>query len=238
MSLQRTILVVEDQDDLAEMLRFNLDREGYSCRCVADGAIALQEAKRNPPDLVLLDRMLPGLSGDDVITRLKRDPATALIPIIMLTAKADESDELVGFALGADDYVTKPFSMKSLLARIAARLRRPEKAGVGSETLRAGPFAMNISRHEVTVNNVPIALTATEFRLLGTLMAANGRVLSRSKLIDAALGSGVVVTDRTIDVHITAVRKKVGGVDPALHASGWIQTVRGVGYTFRPPQEA
>jgi len=225
----KSILVVEDETDLVELLRHNLTREGYACRCCFDGRSALAEAMRNPPDLVLLDRMLPGLSGDELIAQLKREPRTANIPTVMLTAKSEESDVLVGFALGADDYVTKPFSMKVLLAKVAAILRRTDTLEAPDETLSAGGIELDVGRHELTVEGAHVSVTATEFRILRSLMAARGRVLSRAQLIDAALGPGVAVTDRTIDVHITSLRKKLG------RTAGWVQTVRGVGYTFREP---
>jgi two-component system phosphate regulon response regulator PhoB len=226
---EEAVLIVEDEADLSEMLRFNLEREGYSVRCAHDGLTALAEARRFPPDLILLDRMLPGMSGDEVVAQLKRGSATSGIPVIMLTAKAEESDALVGFALGADDYVTKPFSMKVLLARVCAMLRRSDVLAKEPEVLTAGPLRLDTGRHEVEVEGVPVTLTATEFRLLKALMAAEGRVLSRTQLIDAALGDNVAVTDRTIDVHITGVRKKLGD------AADWVRTIRGVGYTFREP---
>lgn len=235
MNLQRSILVVEDEADLCSALRYNLEREGYICKSVNDGLSALAEIKRFHPDLIILDRMLPGMSGDELTMRIRQDPKLASIPVVMLTAKADESDELVGFALGADDYVTKPFSMKPLLARVAARLRRSDKGEAPREELRSGPFLLDLSRHQLLVDGSPVSLTVTEFRLLRALMAANGRVLNRSQLIDAALGADVAVTDRTIDVHITALRRKVGSVKAELQAALWIQTIRGVGYTFRPP---
>jgi DNA-binding response OmpR family regulator len=231
-SRQAAVLVVEDEADLAELLRYNLEREGYACQCVSSGDAALAAIIEQPPDLVLLDRMLPGRSGDEVVARIKRDPATAGIRVIVLTAKVDEADQLVGFALGADDYVTKPFSMKVLLARTAVLLRRNETARGERDVLVLGPVALDPQRHEVNVDGVPVRLTATQFRLLNALMAAEGRVLDRSRLIAATLGPVAVVTDRTIDVHITALRRKLG------EAAAWIQTVRGVGYTFRQPDEA
>lgn len=226
---EHSVLVIEDETDLAEMLRFNLEREGYRARCVRDGRVAVAEVRRHPPDLILLDRMLPGVSGDEIIAQLRRDPATGGIPIIMLTAKAEEADELVGFALGADDYVTKPFSMKLLLARVSAMMRRSDALASEPEVLTAGPIHLDAARHEVSTGDQKVDLTATEFRLLKALMAAHGRVLSRTQLIDAALGENVAVTDRTIDVHITGLRKKLGG------AAEWVQTIRGIGYTLREP---
>jgi DNA-binding response OmpR family regulator len=225
----KSILIIEDEADLAELLRFNLEREGYTCRCAADGASAREELQRRPPDLVVLDRMLPHTSGDELLSQMKRDPVTASIPVIMLTAKADEADELVGFALGADDYIGKPFSMKLLVARVGALFRRSYAAEQPSEVLHLGPVRLDVSRHELTVDQKPVAVTATEFRLVRALIVANGKVLTRAQLIEAALGTNAAVTDRTIDVHVKAVRKKLGD------AADWIQTVRGVGYTFREP---
>jgi len=225
----KSILLVEDEADLAELISFNLLREGYACIKVGDGVSAMREIQRQPPDLIILDRMLPGRSGDEVIAELRRTPKTASIPTIMLTAKADETDELVGFALGADDYISKPFSMKRLMARIGAVLRRVQAAAQSGDVLSMGPILLDEGRMEVTVEGSPVGLTVTEFRMLRTLMAARGRVLDRERLIDSVLGPTVAVTDRTIDVHIASLRKKLGV------ASSWVQTVRGAGYTFRSP---
>ena len=227
MSMDRTILIVEDETDLSDLVRHNLEREGYRCRCVANGDEGLAEARRNPPDVLILDRMLPKMSGDQVISRLRREPRTADIPILMLTAKAEESDELVGFALGADDYVTKPFSMKLLLARIDALLRRATASPSRSNVLSAGPITLDRDRRAATVDGKIVVLTATEFGILWELIAARGRVLSRDQLIDAVLGSTAVVTDRTIDVHVAALRKKIG------RGAALIQTIRGIGYALR-----
>ncbi len=227
---RRSILVVEDEQDLADLICFNLDREGYNCRHAAGGDVALKSIEEDRPDLILMDRMLPGLSGDEVVRRLKKDDATSSIPIVVLSAKDDESDQLVGFALGADDYVTKPCSIKVLIARVNAILRRFENAPEEDDVLSAGPIRLLPDRHQLFANGEQVDVTAMEFRIIKALMMARGRVMNRSQLIDAALGTGVAVTDRTIDVHITALRKKLG------MASGWIQTVRGVGYTFRQPR--
>jgi two-component system phosphate regulon response regulator PhoB len=231
MTTTKTILIAEDESDLSELLSYNLQKEGYVCRCVSDGAAAIEDVRRQPPDLIVLDRMLPKKSGDEVASALQREARTATIPIIMLTAKAEESDQLVGFALGATDYITKPFSMKVLVARVAAMFRRCETAAPASMRLTGGPIELDVDRFEVCVNAERIPLTTTEFRILKTLMAANGRVLDRARLIDTVLGSAVAVTDRTIDVHIAALRKKLGV------GAVWVQTVRGVGYTFRSPDE-
>lgn len=232
MNANKTVLVVEDEADLAEVLRYNLEREGYQCRCVADGQSALAEIRRNPPEALILDRMLPALSGDEVMARLRREPKTSNIPILMLTAKAEESDELVGFAMGADDYVTKPFSMKLLLARLEALLRRRAVPAAASDVLTAGPITLDRSRRELKVGDDLVALTSTEFGILWELLAGRGRVLTREQLIDGVLGTSAIVTDRTIDVHVAALRKKLG------KASALIQTVRGVGYTLRPVSDS
>lgn len=227
MSADRTILVVEDEADLADLLRHNLEREGYRCRHVANGEEGLAEARRDPPDVLILDRMLPRMSGDQVISRLRREPKTANIPILMLTAKVEESDELVGFALGADDYLTKPFSMKLLLARIDALLRRAAASSSQPDVLNVGPLTVDRGRREAALDGKIIALTTTEFGILWELIAARGRGLRRDQLIDAVLGSTAVVTDRTIDVHVAALRKKIG------RAATLIKTIRGVGYALR-----
>lgn len=233
MSKGKTILVVEDEADLANVLSYHLKREGYDCQLAADGQEALSAVQRRTPDLIVLDRMLPRVSGDDVAMRLKSDPRTANVPVVMLTAKAEETDELVGFALGADDYIRKPFSVKLLLARISAVLKRREAASESSEVLSVGPITLDRGRHDVSVDGESIVVTATEFRLLAALMGARGRVLTREQLIDAVLGFGVAVTHRTIDVHVAALRKKLGS------GAMWIHTIRGVGYAFRsPPADA
>lgn len=230
MGQRQSILVVEDEADLAEMVRYNLEREGFACRWAADGVAAIEEVRRQRPDLVILDRMLPRKSGDEVANAILRDRETADVPIIMLTAKAEETDQLVGFAMGAVDYVTKPFSMKVLVARVRAALHKGKGAASDKDVLEAGPIVLNNERFEVTVSGEAVPVTATEFRILKTLMQGEGRVLDRTQLIDSVLGTTVAVTDRTIDVHIAGLRKKLGE-----NAAAWVQTIRGVGYTFRDP---
>lgn len=232
MASGKTILLVEDETDLRDLICYNLEKEGYSCKCLAEGSRAVDEIRRDPPELIILDRMVPGKSGDDIARDLQRDSRTAGIPIIMLTAKAEESDELVGFALGAVDYIRKPFSMKVLLARVVAALRRQAAPEGGGKRLTSGPITLDEARHEITVSGIPTPVTTTEFRILRALMSASGRVLDRAQLIDAVLGPTVAVTDRTMDVHIAGLRKKLG------EGAAWVQTIRGVGYTFRPPQES
>lgn len=221
---KRRILVVEDERDLAEMLAYNLDRAGYDATIAYDGRSALESVASERPDLVLLDLMIPELSGTDVASKIRTNPSTASLPIVMLTAKTDEVDQVVGLTLGADDYITKPFSFKILQARIDAVLRRAAETSVGGACLRIGPIELNTETHECTVEGKPIHLTLTEFRLLSAMIQAGGRVLSRQHLMAKAMGPGITVTERTIDVHVTSIRRKLGEF--------WdlVRTVRGVGY--------
>ena len=227
---KRRVLVVDDERDIAETILYNLGRNGYEGLVAYNGTEGLAIAQRERPDLVVLDLMLPGIDGTEVARRLKGDPRTSDIPIVMLTAKGEETDVVVGLTLGADDYVTKPFSMKVLLARIGTVLRRIDQAGeqpADSAVLKAGPLTIDTSRHEVVVNGESVKLTLTEFRLLAALVGARGRVLTRDQLMDRAMGTDVFVTDRAIDVHVTAIRKKLGAANWLIH------TVRGVGYRLQ-----
>jgi two-component system phosphate regulon response regulator PhoB len=224
MARRKKILIVDDERDLVELIGLNLQRNGYEVITAHDGATGLELARRQHPDLLVLDVMMPGLSGRDVTVALKGDPETATMPILMLTAKTEETDIIVGLSMGADDYVTKPFSMKVLMARVAAILRRKASAEPADTLLNIGPVLIDQSKHEVTVQGRPVNLTPTEFKLLTALGGARGRVLSRDQLMDRAMGTEVFVTDRAIDVHITAVRKKLGEFAWMIH------TVRGVGY--------
>jgi two-component system alkaline phosphatase synthesis response regulator PhoP len=224
-----TILVIDDEKDLIELVAYNLKKEGFLVRGAPDGESGMTAAVRDLPDIVLVDLMLPGIDGLEVCKRLRSETRTAHIPIIMLTAKSAESDRIVGLELGADDYVTKPFSPRELAARIKAVLRRSsiQSAPPPSEVIRYGELTIDVGRCEVSCEAEPIVLTATEFRLLNFLASHPGRVFSRSELIDAALGREVAVVNRTIDVHITGLRKKLG------NCSEWIETVRGFGYRFK-----
>jgi two-component system phosphate regulon response regulator PhoB len=230
---KKSILVIDDEKDLLDLIADNLRNNGYRVLGASDGYQALEIAQKEVPDLVILDLMLPGLEGTQVARKLKEDSRTANIPIIMLTARAEETDVIVGLTLGADDYVTKPFSMKILLARIGTVLRRAEQSANPDETgaLKAGPLAINISKHEVMLNGQAVKLTHTEFKLLSALVAARGRVLTRDQLMDKAMGTDVFVTDRAIDVHVTAIRKKLG------EAANLVQTIRGVGYRLQESPE-
>jgi len=210
---------------MAELVAMRLRREGYLVEVAPDGLRALETIRAAAPDLAIVDIMLPVLSGTDLVTELRQDPRTSTVPIIMMTAKGEETDIVVGLRLGADDYVTKPFSMSVLVARVAAVLRRAAAMREGAKGLRRfGPITLDADRHVVEVGGRPVDLTVTEFRLLTALAGARGRVLNRNQLVDQAIGINAVVTDRTVDVHLTALRRKLG------EARACIQTVRGVGY--------
>ncbi|MCC6678677.1 MAG: response regulator [Phycisphaerales bacterium] len=225
MADHKHILVVEDERDLVDLLVYNLQKSGYRTTTATNGRLALDLVNSAKPDLVLLDLMLPELSGTEIAGRIRTNPATASLPIIMLTAKGGEIDQIVGLSVGADDYLPKPFSMKVLLARIEAVLRRTGKPAQESRrSLRLGPVEINTETHEAFLEGKPMKLTLTEFRLLTGLLQAGGRVLSRADLMSRAMGPGVMVTERTIDVHITSIRKKLGA-----HGA-MVRTVRGVGY--------
>ena len=224
MTRKQRILVIDDERDLVELIRLNLQRNGYEVLYAHDGKVGLEIARKHLPDLIILDLMMPGLTGQEVATRLKGDSQTAAIPLLMLTARSEETDIIVGLSLGADDYVTKPFSIKVLLARVAAVLRRKSSVEQTQPILNTGPMVIDQARHEITLKGKPINLTPTEFKLLTALANARGRVLSRDQLTDRVMGNGVFVTDRAIDVHVTAVRRKLGEFQWMVH------TVRGVGY--------
>jgi DNA-binding response OmpR family regulator len=227
---KKTVLVVDDEKDLVELISYNLRRNGYDVLTAGNGKEALETAQRAIPDLVLLDLMLPGMEGTEVTRRLKSDPRTAGIPIIMVTAKGEEPDVVLGLTIGADDYITKPFSPKILMARLSAVIRRREAHAQESSdppALKAGPVTIDLSRHEVSVEGESIRLTLTEFKLLAALLAGRGRVLTRDQLMDKAMGLDIAVTDRAIDVHINSIRRKLGAANWVVH------TVRGVGYRMQ-----
>jgi len=222
---KKRIVIVEDEADMADLVAMRLRREGYRVDVAADGLKALDLIRSQPPDLALVDIMLPNLSGTELVTELRQDPRTSAVPIIMMTAKGAESDIVGGLRLGADDYVTKPFSLAVLVARVAAVLRRAAAIREGAAgRLKAGPITIDAARHSVEVEGRAVAITVTEYRLLAALAAARGRVLTRNQLIDQAMGPSAIVTDRTIDVHLASLRKKLG------KARSCIETVRGVGY--------
>jgi len=224
----RTILAVEDEEDLLELIVFNLTKEGFQAKGVTSGEEALRMARAMMPDLLLLDLMLPGIDGLDVCRILKRETATQQIPIIIVTAKGEESDIVTGLELGADDYITKPFSPKVLLARVRAVLRRKETVPVDDAgTIKVHNLTIDAGRHKVYVDDAPIELTFTEFQILHLLSRRAGWVFTRYQIVDSVRGEDYAVTERSVDVHIVALRKKLG-------ASGaYLETVRGVGYRFK-----
>jgi two-component system phosphate regulon response regulator PhoB len=222
------ILVIEDDRAISEILVYNLDKAGYEVSLAIDGRDGLNQAQLKLPDVILLDVMLPVIDGTEVCRRLRSKPETASSIIIMLTAKTEEADQLIGFSVGADDYVTKPFSIRVLMERIKALQRRKTaKAEDENDVVSRAGITLDRRRYRVNVDAQPVELTKSEFRLLDTLIRQPGRAFDRTELIDSALGEDTLVLERTIDVHIRALRKKIG---PKADA---IETVRGVGYRFR-----
>lgn len=224
---RKTVLVIDDEADLIELVRYNLVKEGFNVIDARDGESGLSAAARENPDVIIVDLMLPGIDGLEVCRLLRGRDSTARIPVIMLTARAAESDRVVGLEMGADDYVTKPFSPRELAARVKAVLRRSTRTAATAETLRLGDLCIDAAKREVHCGKAIINLTATEFRLLQFLAAHPGRVFSRGEIMDGTLGRDVVVLDRTIDVHIVSLRKKLGA------CGKWIETMRGFGYRLR-----
>ena len=220
------ILVVDDEQDIIELIRYNLELEGFRVTSVYNGEDALRLAKREPPDLLILDLMLPGMDGLEVCQVLKKESQTNHIPIIMLTAKTGEPDIVVGLELGADDYITKPFSMRELVARVKAVLRRGTKPGDVKEKLVFGNLVVDSANYRVTWKGSFLDLTPTEFKLFFFLVQRQGRVMTRQQILDGVLGDDAFVTDRTVDVHIRRLRMKLKG------ASSYIVTRRGIGYMF------
>lgn len=225
---RKKILVVDDEKDLVDIVAFNLRREQYDVLTAGDGEKALEVAKRETPDLVLLDLMMPGVGGLEVCRRLRSEPRTARTPVIMLTAKGEETDAVIGLAQGADDYVRKPFGVKELMARVAAHLRSQARAAEEEHprVLRFGELVIDSDRFVASLANTDLPLTTTEFKLLRHLVSKKGRVFTRNDLLDSVRGPDAVVTDRTIDVHVASVRRKLGEYGKHLI------TVRGVGYKF------
>ncbi len=222
-----TILVVDDEEDIVELVELNLAREGYRVVGCTTGEKALEIAKSKLPHLIVLDLMLPGIDGLEVCRRLKRSPKTAHIPIVMLTAKAEEADIVTGLELGADDYVTKPFSGKILVARVRRLLRKAAEPAGEQEVVKVHDLTIDPARHEVRAKDSWVDLTRTEFDILHTLAKRPGLVLSRYQIVNAIHESGYVVTDRAVDVQIVSLRRKLGP------CGQYIETVRGVGYRFR-----
>ena len=222
------ILIVDDEEDILELVRYNLSKEGYRVQCASSGEDGLTSARSENPDLVLLDLMLPGIDGLDVCRLLKGDGRTKAIPVIILSAKGEESDIVTGLEIGADDYIVKPFSPAVLRARVKTVLRRAEGATKKEEaTLRIEDLIIDPNRHEVLISGSRIELTATEFKTLHFLALHAGRVFTRHQIVDAVHGTDYPVTDRSVDVQIVGLRKKL------RDAESLIETVRGIGYRFK-----
>ena len=220
------ILVVDDEPDLLELVRFNLTQAGHVVDTASSGTDAIEALRRSPPDLLILDLMLPDVSGMDICRYVRGNEHLAQLPILMLTAKSEEVDRVVGFELGADDYVTKPFSPRELALRVQAILRRRKAAPESESVLEHGPLRVERSSHRCYVSSGEVSLTAKEFQLLETLMSRPGRVLTRERLLEVVWGSDITVTARTVDTHLKRLREKLG------EAGSLIETVRGVGYRF------
>ncbi len=225
MSKER-ILIVEDDKHLSKLIKYNMEKAGFDCVAAPTGEIALKTLDKQPVDLIILDIMLPKMDGLQVCKQIKQDKKLAVIPIIMLTAKGEEIDRIVGFELGADDYIVKPFSVRELILRIKAILKRNKKTKIPQSILIVDKLAIDISRHKVTVNKKEIELTLIEFKLLVLLVQRKGRVQSRDRLLDDVWDISSEITTRTVDTHIKRLRQKLGKVGV------FIETVRGVGYRF------
>jgi phosphate regulon transcriptional regulator PhoB len=231
--MREKILIVEDEKDIVKMLEYNLKKEGFRVISASDGEDALDLAVREHPDILLLDLMLPGIDGLEVCRSLKKENKTSSIPVIMLTAKGQESDKVVGLELGADDYITKPFSPRELIARIKAVLRRAKEKENLPEVFQSGELKVDFAKISLSVKDKPVELTAKEFELLRTLLKAKGRVLSRDYLLDSIWGydHAIEIQTRTVDVHIRTLRKKLKS------AAKMIVTVKNYGYKFEAEEE-
>lgn len=226
------ILIVDDEPAIADVLVYNLAKENFDVATAADGRAALQKAAAFAPDLIILDLMLPVIDGLQVCRQLRSDVKTKGVRILMLTAKGDETDEIVGFNLGADDYVAKPFRIKPLIERVKALLRRPKVEDDATDIVSVAGIEIDRVKHAVTIHDKPLTLTPTEFRLLWTLARQPGRTFSRNELLDCCRGEDANSMERTIDVHVRALRKKLEGL------SAVIETVRGIGYRFHTDASA
>ncbi|TAL24467.1 MAG: response regulator [Nitrospirae bacterium] len=229
----KNILVIDDEADLVELVSYNLTKEGFSVDSAYDGEGALKKIRAKKYDLVVLDLMLPGLNGMELCRIIKNDPNTASLPIIMLTAKGEEVDKVLGLEMGADDYITKPFSPRELIARVKAVLRRTEEKPAGEKIIQAGDLRINKETYTVTLKGEPIKLSATEFKLLLFLAERKGRVFSREQLLDAVWSNEAFVEPRTVDVHIRRLRTQIEKDAAKLR---YIKTMRGIGYFFEGGQ--
>jgi two-component system phosphate regulon response regulator PhoB len=223
----KSILIIEDEKDIVDLIAYHLKQSGFSILTAMDGASGLELAKKEHPSLIILDLMLPEMDGKDVCRALKANPNTQSIPILILTAKAEEVDRVIGFELGADDYVTKPFSPRELVLRVKAIQRRKETPDERDKTILVGDLLIDIDRHQVFVKKKPISLTSTEFKLLVELITNRGRVQTRERLLDKVWGYTYEGYARTVDTHIRRLREKLGSFGDS------IETIRGVGYRFR-----
>ena len=230
---KKKLLIIEDDRSLANVVEYNFANSGYEVFCARDGQDGINQARNRMPDIILLDLMIPVIDGIEVCRQLRAESTTRETPIIMVTAKSEEVDQLIGFSVGADDYVIKPFSVRVLMEKVKTLLRRHARSqGTGLDIVTSGPVEVDRGRHRVLVDQKQLELTPSEFRLLDTLIRHPGRAFERSELINAALGADTLALERTIDVHIRSLRKKLG-----VHADV-IQTVRGVGYRFRESSSA
>ena len=229
----KKLLIIEDDHSLASVVEYNFSNSGYDVFCARDGQDGINQARSIMPDIILLDLMIPVIDGIEVCRQLRAESTTQETPIIMVTAKSEEVDQLIGFSVGADDYVIKPFSVRVLMEKVKTLLRRHARSqGAGLDIVSNGPVEVDRRRHRVLLDQKQLELTPSEFRLLDTLIRNPGRAFERSELMNSALGADTLALERTIDVHIRSLRKKLG-----VHAD-MIQTVRGVGYRFRESSSA
>jgi two-component system phosphate regulon response regulator PhoB len=226
-----SVLVIEDEKDIADLVEYHLKQSGFQVLTATDGGSGLEQAIKKRPSLIILDLMLPGMDGKDVCRALKSNPITQTIPVLMLTAKAEELDRVVGFELGADDYVTKPFSPRELVLRVKAILRRKELPEEGEKIIQIGDLLIDLGRHQVSLKKSPVQLTSTEFKLLTELASNRGRVQTREHLLDKVWGYTYEGYARTVDTHIRRLREKLGDM------AEYIETLRGFGYRFREKEE-
>lgn len=227
MSYRKRLLLIEDEEDIVSLIKLHAENSGYQLHVEVDGISGLQAVEREKPDLVILDLMLPGQNGLDICRKIKSTPELQHIPVVILTAKTDELDIVLGLELGADDYVSKPFSPKVLFSRIKAIIRRSREPEQMGKVVQFGEFILDIDRYLLRKNNSIIAITLSEFGILKYLISNRGKVMTRNQLLDSIHNDDAFIVDRNIDVHIASLRKKLG---PNFH---WIETVRGVGYRFK-----
>src|ERR1700729_1648673 len=225
----KRVLLIEDDRDIVELVRYNLEREGFQVAAATDGATGLAQVRKTPPDILLLDLMLPKLSGLDICREIRRDQALNRLPILMLTARGEEADRVVGLEMGADDYVTKPFSPRELLARVKALLRRAEPPADSEKNIEIGPLRIDPAAYRVTRAGKPVPMSTLEFRLLYFLAARPNRVFTRDQLLDAVWGTERFVTPRSVDVYVRRLREKIE-TDPQHPL--FMKTIRGAGYLF------